>query len=226
MKGLNSMKKIISILLIILSVSFTMLFTGCKTDDNAVENTDKKTYTINEQQAEELMLLSQKIDGNMSDVTNLFPEIEVNLFETEQDGTFSYTTFDYNESTIALIYNNSDDICGWLYYSEPISLAELNEAKTLEDVQKIDSTLTNNAHGFNENCAITLTNRRGYSLVDTETGIISTTTHFTEDGLFAVQYSQPLDSDNPAENEILSIERIDDEVYNTVHALATNKAVG
>ena len=223
------MKKFFSLFLIILSVSFTITFSGCDTADKTAEyteNTDNKTYAINEQQAEELMLLSQKIDGNMIDVTNLFPEIVVNLFETEQEGTFSYTAFEYKENTIALIYDNYDGICGWLYYNEPVNLDELNNAKTLADVQKIDSTLTDNAHGFNENCAVTLTNHRFYSLVDTETGIISTTTHFTEDGIFAVQYAQPLDSDNPAKNEILSIERIDDEVYNTVYALATNKDVG
>ncbi len=223
------MKKFISILLIILSVSLTLVFAGCDTADTGAEkteNTNKKLIVITEQQAEELMLLSQKTDGNMEDVTTLFPEIEVNLFETEQEGTFSYTTFGYNESTIALIYDNYDDICGWLYYNEPVNLDDLNNAKTLEDIQKIDSTLTDNAHGFNENCAITLTNHRFYSLVDTETGIISTTTHFTEDGIFAVQYAQSLDTDTPAKNEILSIERIDDEVYNTVYALSSNKAVG
>jgi uncharacterized lipoprotein YehR (DUF1307 family) len=74
------MKKFFSLFLIILSVSFTITFSGCDTADKTAEyteNTDKKTYSINEQQAEELMLLSQKIDGNMIDVTNLFPEIQI-----------------------------------------------------------------------------------------------------------------------------------------------------
>ncbi len=190
-------------------------------------------YEITEEQASSLQTiadypaaLSDRQGGYLHDVGKLFPVNEVRMFDTEQGDTFYYSTFRCNESTIAVIYDSDYWICGWLYYNEPVSLEDLNNAKTLADVEKIDSTLTDNSHYFNHQSADTLVDHRGYSLFETGTDFTAATTHYTEDGLYVIQYSLPFYESNSEENEILSIERIDDEVYNTVCGLLNNKAVG
>lgn len=191
-----------------------------------IYDTDKKlpSIVISDKQALDINSLiyspsstGELPKGYMKDILNIVHFEEVNKFILSDD-TYYFNVFKYNESYLLLIYDSKYWTCGCIYYNTPIELEKLKKSKTFSDVQKLDSTLTDNQIGLNELSSSLLFLRRGYqSNKDAE--ILSSTLHVIDNGLYLVSYDNTLYSVKSDEIKILAIEKIEDKVYNTAYEL-------
>lgn len=195
-----------------------------------VYNTDKKvpSIDISEKQALDIHGLiysppstGELPKGYMKDILNIVHFEGVNKFILSDD-TYYFNVFKYKKSSLLLIYDSEYWVCGCIYYNTPIELEELRKSKTFRDVQKLDSTLTDNQIGLNELSSSVLFLRRGYqSNQDVE--VLSSTLHVTDNGLYLVSYDNTLYLVKSEEIKINSIEKIEDKVYNTVYNILCNQ---
>lgn len=227
-----TLKKVFIIMLICLSA---LLCACSKETGNYIDmsgknvmvyNTDKKLPSIDISDKQALVIhgliysppsTGELPKGYMKDILNIVHFEGVNKF-TGSDDTYYFNVFKYKESSLLLIYDSEYWTCGCIYYNTPIELDELKKSKTFKDVQKLDSTLTDNQIGLNELSSSLLFLRRGYQS-NQDTDILNTTLHVTDNGLYWVSYDSTLYLVESEEIKINTIEKIEDKVYNTVYEL-------
>ena len=162
----------------------------------------------------------EKSTGYINEIRNIAPFKEVKKFVSD-NSTYYYNIFKHKDSNLLLIYDNEYFICGCIYYNKPIDSEKLKEAKTFGEVQKLDITLTDNEVGLNELSCYVLFSRRGYQS-NYNADALSSTLHFTNDGLYLLAYDNTIYSKNSSKIKISSIEKVDDGVFNKVYDLVYN----
>lgn len=194
-----------------------------------VYNTDKKlpSTVISDKQAHDIYSLicnpastGELPKGYMNDILNVAHFDSVNKF-TLSDDTYYYNIFKYKDSTLVLIYDSEYWACGCIYYNHPVNSEKLEQANTYDDVKKIDSAIESDPLAFSMVSADVLISRNMYTpsfpLLNTEN-----TLHFTDDGLYLIQYeSYVFEANSSASSsaKINSIEKIEDKLYNAVYDL-------
>lgn len=192
----------------------------------AVEITEEQLYKIYDQINTPGSANIRK--GFFANIAEITSNHQLQKFEIKSDkdyeGTYSYNIFKYQDCNLILIYDDSNDlgwICGCIYYNNPVDSEKLKQAKTYDDIKKIDSAVESDSLIFSMVSADILISRNMYTphfpLLNTEK-----TLHFTDDGLYLIQYKGNIfetDSPTSSAQKINSIEKIEDKVYNTVYEL-------
>lgn len=224
------MKKYLKILIFII-----ILLCGCSSNNSKItihENSDivictddnpVSYYKIDENKMFDIYdvisdITSGEQKGYLKDIYKITNVNQVKRFEVEGD-IYYYNIFEYSDNKWVLIYDNEYWVCGCIYFNEVLDLQKLNQAKTFRDVENIDSTLINNGCGLNQLSANILVNRRQYQLNYLNTDTLNATLHYTKEGFYLIQYDQPLYSIDSSEIQVVSMEKIEDVVYNTVYTL-------
>lgn len=227
------MKRLFSVILICLSLA---LCACTEETENCINILGKKIMvynseeelnptTISDEQAHDIYCLISKPpytgdipDGFMKQILDVAHFEAVNKLVLNDD-IYYFNVFKYNESNLVLIYDSEHLLtCGCIYYNTPVKSEDLKKSKTFKDIQMLDKSLTDNDLGFSETTGYFLISHSEYEN-DIDEGALSSTLHITDDGLYLVLYDNTLYTVDSEKIKIISIEKVNDKVYNAVYDL-------